>query len=241
MAIVPYSIEFWVIFALTLIVVIVKLGLTLYLLNVILKKRKEGDALASWFVLSICILMFCLFLSRICFMIFDFYYTKFDMQTYYLNPNAWFWKLGNLFSFTGMIVMVFALDKKVLQFKLKGIVEILMVIGAVIFTIYPIHNMASFNVASILMIIPSCGIIVLPLIFIKIAHTSTGEIKKTANMLLIGIILFILAGFAVNAAIVNGINAAFNTSYDVYFYLIQTTMKIVGILLIGYSATKLQL
>ena len=211
-----------------------------YMLRTIMIRRKEGQMVSTWFLWAFFTLIFCLFISRIFYVIFDFFLTKFDMNTYYIAPNYWYWKLGNLFSGLGLTYMVFALDRRLLQFKLKGIVELFMIGGLIAVMLYPINSMDDFNFVSILYVIPLFGIVVLPAIFIKIARQSTGDLRKISFSIIFGILLYSIASFAVNAAIVIEINEAAGKSMDVLLYFIQSIFKVIGIIMIAYGASKFQ-
>lgn len=240
MAIEVNSPEYFMIFGFTIMVLAVKLLMSGYMLRNIMKRRKEGQMVSTWFLWAFFILIFCLFISRVFYVLFDFYFTKFDMTTYYVYPNYWYWKMGNFFAGFGLIYMVFALDRRLLQFKLKGIIEIFMAGGLIAVMIYPIETMDDFNFVSVLYVIPLFGIVVLPLIFIKIARESTGDLRKISFSIIIGIILYTIASFAVNAAIVTALNEATSRSMDVLLYLIQTLLKMIGIVLLAYGASKFQ-
>ena len=47
-------------------------------------------------------------------------------------------------------IFVYIIDKKILQFKLKGIVEWIMFASVVVVMVYPINNMNDFNTDSTL-------------------------------------------------------------------------------------------
>lgn len=238
MTIIPNSPEFFMIVGFTIATILIKLILSIYIGLRIQKKKKEQGVMGLEFLTAVFVMIFTLFLSRIFYAFFDYYYTKFDMTLYAGEPQVWFWKIGQSIATLGQAYIIYILDKKILNFKFKGIISVLMVIGAVVTLVYPVHNLEDFNTLSIIGIIPMIGIIILPLVFISIARKSSGDIRKTAWMLVFGILLFVIGSLVINAGILTALQTAFNRPMDVYMYLVQTITKGIGICLIAYAATK---
>ena len=238
MAIIAYSTEFYAILSITIGVVIVKSILSVLLLRKTIKAKQEG--LQSYeFIGTIAILLICLVLSRIFLMIFDFSLTHFNLDSYYVGINPWFWKLGISFANFGMIPIVYVVDKKILQGKFKGIPAIWLFVGSLILLAYPVNSIQDFEVLSTVYIIASLGALIVPAVFIKMIRDTTGTLKTYSLVFLIGLILYTLAGLVVNAAILTQINELTGQPMEVFLYSLQAIFKIVGLVLFSYASSKL--
>lgn len=238
MAITPNSPEFYMILGFTLITICIKLILTIYIGLRIHQKKKEEGVVGLEFITAVMIMIFALFLSRVFLTVFDYHYTKFDMDLYPNEPQIWFWKAGQLIATLGEAYVVFILDKKIYNFKFKGMISLLMIISAMALLLYPVHDLSGFEVLSILSVICMLGIAILPITFINIALKSSGELRRTAWMLVSGMLLFIIGSIIINASILNALQEAFDRSFDVLMFLIQTILKGIGMIMIAYAATK---
>ena len=242
MAITPNSVEFYTIFWLTMFVVIVKAVVLIYLEKKIQKKKKEGSMAVS-FIRGISIFILSLLVARIFYIVFDFHYTKFDDTIYYLMPQIWYWKAGQLLSGLGQVYLVWVVDKKILDNKFKGVISILMLVLIVFPFLYPVRQdpvlgEVDFNLLSTFSIVSSLGTVIVFLVFIYIGRKSTGAVKKTAYTLSWAFFLYGIGALAVNQSIIDALQPLFSGDIDVYVYLVQSITKAVAICLIAYGATK---
>jgi hypothetical protein len=238
MAIVPNSTNFYIIFALTLVVIAAKSILVVFTGKKLMINRKSDEKVASDFLFAVFILFSSMLISRIFFAIFDFYLTKFDVSNYWMVPNVTFWKLGIMIVSLGETYVVYIIDKKILNFKIKGIIELVMIVGIILVVAYPVNSPADFDIVSILTFIPNAGMILFPIVFIWLGRRSSGEVRNTSFALAWGAALYLIGSIFVNAGILNFLNSTFSASFDVFLYFIQTITKILGIVLIAYSASK---
>jgi hypothetical protein len=227
-----------IIFLLTLVLIMVKIIMAIYLGVRLRKTKKEENPVAPFFIGSIMLVMIFWTISRIFFAIFDFFLTKFDTANYARFPDVWFWKFGALFASTGVIIVLWIVDKKILGNKFKGIFAIIMLVSTVLETIYPVTTFADFQTASAIGLIGSLFAFLIPILFIYIGIKTPG-LRKTAFLLAFGIIIYTLGGGLVSAAIINIFLTAGLTQTMVY--LISTSMKIVGLLMVTIGATRFRL
>jgi hypothetical protein len=236
------SFEYWIIFAATCFVVVVKFFMLIYIEIRIRKQNKENSTLSTIFMRATWILILCLFISRIFYMIFDFYLTSFDESLYFLEPNIWYWKAGQFIVGIGLATMVFVVDRKILDFKLKGIISYIILIGSIITLLIPVANEQDFNFVSIISSLPQVGIVVVAIVFINIALKTSGAVKKTASILIIAFILYGLSAIVVNAALIDVLDALLaqssTQSIETYTYIIQAAGKSIGNVLIPYGASR---
>ena len=236
------SLEYWLIFAATLFVVAVKLFMLVYIEIRIKKQKKINKSLSTIFMRATWVLILCLFISRIFYMIFDFHLTSFDESLYFLEPNIWYWKTGQFIVGIGLATMVFVVDRKILDFKLRGIISYIILVGSVITLLIPVANEQDFNFVSIISSLPQVGIVVVAIVFINIAVKTSGEVRKTASILIIAFMLYGLSAIVVNAALIDVLDALLadttTQSIEIYMYIIQAAGKSIGIVLIAYGASR---
>jgi hypothetical protein len=220
---------------------VMKFFLIIYLVSAFQKRKREDVVAGSDFLVAVTVLLFSLFLSRFFYMMFDFYYTKFDMNLYYLKPNVYFWQIGQCIASLGQGYLIYVVDKKILQNKFKGILAYIMIAGGIFQVAYPINSMDDFNFVSAMSIFSSLGFVILPFVFINIARKSSGELKRTAIVFVLGVIIYALGAIVVNAGLLNVINESTGKEYDVLMYYIQALSKITGMLLLAIASTKFKI
>jgi hypothetical protein len=223
-----------IIYYLTLILILVKLLMAIYL-GARLHKGKKENQVAPLFMSAIMYVMILWSISRVFFAIFDFFLTKFDTDTYALFPNVWFWKFGALFASIGVIIVLWIVDKKILGNKFKGIFAIIMLTSMVLETLWPVSTFADFQMASTIGLVGSLMAFLIPILFLYIGIKTPG-LRGTAFTLAFGIIIYTLGGGLVSAAIINVFLDAGLTQTMVYF--ISTGMKIAGLLMVTIGATR---
>lgn len=221
------SFEFKLILVLTIITVLFKLVMVLYLGNKIRQAKRDTGPSSTEFMTGMWIFMLALLISRIFYMIFDFYFTKFDMTKYADLPDVWFWKTGQMISGLGIAYLIDVVDRKILQRKFKGILTFIMVAGAIMVMVIPINTLDDFALVSTVSMIPQLGVVIVPFVFISLGLKATGELRQTSWMIVLASILLAFASIVVNGGIVNALNAALApNSIDVYLYLVQMVCKI---------------
>ena len=135
MSIQPNSPEFNTIVALTIALLIVKLIISLYLGKKIIERKKETGKISYGFVTSLFVLTICLFISRLFYFQFDFIFSQMDPTTYHIFPNYIPWKIAAFMSGLGYANFIFVIDKKILGFKLKGIITYIVIFVSVLILI----------------------------------------------------------------------------------------------------------
>ncbi len=228
--------KYVIIFYLTLVVILVKIIMAIYLAVRLRRSKKEENPVAPIFMSSIMWVMVLWTISRIFFMIFDFILTQFNTAYYGIFPNPWFWKFGAMFASIGVIVVLWIIDRKILGNKFKGIFAIIMLASLVLMMLYPVNNFTpDFQTASLIGLVGSLMAFLIPILFLYIGIKTPG-LRKTAFLLAFGIIIYVLGGGLVSAAIIEIFTNAGMTQELVY--LISTSMKIVGLLMITVGATR---
>lgn len=234
----PGSFEFQLFFILTLLLLVTKGILLLFVGNKLIKKKREGGSISMDFVFGMFILLLSLFISRLFFVYFDFILTEFDSSAYYLFPNYLFWKMGMVITSIGIGILLFITDKKVLGFKLKGIFSYIAFIGAVIILLYPVNTANDFAFISGLSIITNGSIAILLLFFIYIAIKSTGDVRRNAIFIVIGGLTYALGSILVNEALLTQLRLAFGEEIHIVVFFLFILFKIIGLVFMSYAFTK---
>ncbi|MBN2152916.1 MAG: hypothetical protein JW839_15805 [Candidatus Lokiarchaeota archaeon] len=231
----PIPDTYEIIFLLTLGLILVKLILGLYLAVKVRRSKKEENPVAPLFIGTVMLLMFLWAVSRTLFMEFDFFLTKFVEATYPDFPNVWFWKFGSVFASVGVIAILFIVDKKILSNKFKGVFAYIMLAAAIVQFAYPVDDYADFVVASTIGIVGSATSFLIPILFLYIGKKTPG-LRRTAFTFAFGIIIYVLGGALVSASIIPMFYALGLSQTMVY--LISTSMKVLGLLMVAYGTTR---
>ncbi|MGV9202903.1 MAG: hypothetical protein ACOC44_02660 [Promethearchaeia archaeon] len=220
-----------------MVILIVKFILILYLgKNVHEQKKKTGEYKVD-FLFSVFILVIFLFISRIFFTYFDFFLTEFDSTTYYEFPNYLYWKMGVIFSSIGIAFVLYIVDRKVFNFKFKGIFTLIVIAGALIILFIPINSPTDFTTASFLLIFTQVGTVLIPLMFIYIALKTPG-LRKTALFIAIGFIFYGLAALLINESFVILMRDLFGSQAHIIMFFFFMVFKIIGLFLIARGVTQ---
>jgi len=168
------NIEFSLILTFTIILLLAQLLIALYLLIKINIKKKERGRINFDFLFSIFILMICLSISLILYAHFNFNLTHFDPSNYHLYPYVFVWKLGSLISFIGYTVVLYIIDKDMLEFRMKGILAYIVLLVAIIQFLWPVSQPEDFEFIATLGIVGNIVAIVIPINFFYIGKKTLG-------------------------------------------------------------------
>jgi len=230
----PIPTGYEIIFMLTLVIILVKLVLGIYLAIKVKKSKKEENPVAPVFIGAVMLLMFLWAISRTLFMIFDFFLTKYDTDFY--AQHVWWWKSGSLFAAVGVIAILFIIDKKILSNKFKGIFAYLMLAGTILQFVYPVNTYdPDFIVASTIGILGSATSFLVPILFLYIGKKTPG-LRKTAFTFAFGIIICVVGSAFVSASLITIFYSAGLDTNQVY--LISTSMKVIGLSMVTYGTTR---
>jgi hypothetical protein len=218
-------------FVFTLIIMLVKFSLILFITYKLARKRNKENAVASTFLKSVLFLMICFLVSRFIYMLFDFFLTKFDSTTYPLFPNIWYWKTATLISAVGIGVLLLIIDRRILQNKFKGLFGIIIFIASAIQFFYPVQTEADFNLVSTIGSFASFCSFLIPILFFWIGAKTPG-LRKTSFAIAFGVIIYAVGGAAVSATFISLIGFTQDT-----MYVVSTVMKTIGLVMITYGAT----
>ena len=225
-------------FLLTIILLIAKLILIIYLGWETYQKTKKAEKFTYDFQFSILIVFICLFFSRILFLIFDYLY-EFDPDKLYIMPNIIVWKVATLIYCFGFANLLFVLDRKTLKFKFKGIFAYILIIVALIILFYPVYSAEDFLVVSYLTIIANITAIIIPFTFFYAGYNII-QFRKYFYMMGFGTILYAIGGNMANDLLLDPIRTAFGNEIIVFIYLFfSIILKIIGLSMITWGVKRI--
>ena len=181
--------------------------------------------------------MICLIVSRAFYIIFDFFLTFFDSETYYLFPNYVFWKLGFTISTIGFAFVIYIIDKKALKFKLKGIFAYFSVAIAIIIFLIPTNSSEDFSFLSFLGILASISGLILIVLFVYIGITIQ-PLRKTSFIITFGFLIYAFGSVLISEFILEPARAIYGPQIHIIAYLAYLIFKIIALILISYSIKK---
>ncbi len=229
--------EYNVFFGLTILLLITKAALSIYLGKRLLDSKKETGKIKLNFITAFFVLILCLFISRLFYLYFDFFLTKLDPTTYYLMPNVWVWKIAGIALSIGFAFVLYTLDKKALKFKLKGIPAYCTLGSEILVLIIPVNSQEDFVFVSGVGIIGGLGAIMVLIIFLYIGIKIPG-LRKPSFMITLGLVTYVLGALLFNEFIVSLLISIFGPQFRVTAYTLFMILKILGLIIIAFSVTK---
>ncbi len=219
------------ILVLTAIIVAVKLILLIYLQHKIAIKKKQGSLAGIHFLQGISILLFGLIVSRLLFSYFDFVITDFDASTYATFPAWSIWKISMIAVCVTLIYLLWILDKHILENRMKGIPAYVTTLVLSIAMIMPVTSLEDFKLMSLIASLASMSALIVPIVFLFIAKKTTGEIRKFALLISVGIFIYAISAVIVNENLLNENNRT-------TMWIISVIGKTIGLSLFTLSALK---
>lgn len=224
------------VFYLTILLIIIKCSLVVFLSKKVVDKKRNKIEAGVKFLTATAVLMAGLFVSRIIFTIFDFQLTDFDSTKY--PEHVLLWKIAFLVATITLVYMIWILDKVVIENKLKGIPAIILIILAIFIFVYPVNTVVDFQILSAICAVANLVSILIPGVFIYVGKNSSGDIRKNAYFISLGMLVYALSMLLVNEALISAVNAAFGFDSSILFWIISMTGKCIGLTIFTHYATK---
>jgi len=238
MAIEPNSFEFNFLFVLTIILLSIKLIFAIFLFLRVLKRKRKKGSFEFDFHFAMFVFIICLIISEMFYMYFDFYLTEFDSDKYYLLENVIYYKIGGTVYLIGFAILLFTIDKKVLEFKFKGVFSYILFFGALFVLFYPITTAEEFEFVSLIeMIVVFVGGFIFPIVFLYFG-IKVPKLRNATFLFAFGIIVFILGAALLGEVIVNPLKEVYGIGILVVIWIFALVLKIIGLILITYSSIK---
>lgn len=228
------SLEFRLIFAITMVVIVIKYVLAISLGHKVYLRTKHQGQFKADMLFMMCLYLFLAGTARILYSVFDFYYTQFDPAKYV--DNVWWWKTALVVAQVMLVGLLYTMDKRIYFFKWKGIPALIIGITICVQFFYPINNMADFEFVSSLFIITIGGSLLLPIMFIHLGSKKP-EIRKDSWRIGFGIILYSIGSAILMENILGPLAIQYTDMIRVYFYLISTMCKVIGLSMVYLGST----
>lgn len=234
MSLSPSSVEFKLFFALTIFLVSLKIILIFLFGRAVNRERKENGTLVFNFLFATFILLLCLFISRLFFIYFDFFLTELDSDLYHLYPYIIYWKIGIAISYIGIAILILFIDKGIFNFRLKGLPFITMLIVIIFVLLYPVNTARDFEFISLLLIINTIWLLIIPLIYFYIS-IKRPEFKKMSLLISFGFIFYGIGPVVINEQIIAVMISIFGPGFRLISYFAFAITKLVGLLMLSYG------
>ncbi|MBD3253963.1 MAG: hypothetical protein GF383_02670 [Candidatus Lokiarchaeota archaeon] len=232
------SFEYVLLFTLTLILIGGKSLLGAFLLNRVIENTKKRGNFEIDFVFGIFILVLCFAVSRILYTYFDFFLTRFDYNKYHLIPNQYVWKAASVVFLSGLAILMFIIDKKVINFKFKGVFAYIIIAVIIFELIYPISSADDFELIAMVETIGALiGVILFPMIFIYLG-IKTPRLRKISLIFAFGIIIFAIGAGIQARFVIIPLMEIYGAIMKSIVWIISISMKLIGLTMITYSCTK---
>lgn len=238
MTLIPYSFEYNLLFTLTILLLISKFLLTIYLGSRVLKKRKERGKFEINFIFGIFILMLGLLISRLIYFYFDFYLTLYDQALLHIFPNVIYWKIASFISSLSFVILLFIIDRKMLRFKFKGFLAYFLLGVALFQIIYPVFTAEDFQLISAVGMLGSLVMVLIPALFIYIG-IKRPELRKVSFIFVLGAVCYFFGSIIESEFIVAPLQAFFGVEFRFVIFLASLIIKISGLVIITSSSMKI--
>jgi hypothetical protein len=229
--------EFNILLLLTIVLLIGKGILVAFLGYKIIERKKKTGEFSMGFVFGVFIMILSLLISRIFYSMFDFYYSAFDSSTFHKMPNVIFWKLGAFISVLGYALFLYITDKRVLDFKLKAIPAIILLVIVILILIFPVNLPQDFQIVAILPLFANIVAIIIPVVFFILARKKT-PFRIPSFAVAFGVIIYAIGGNITMEPLLNALAAATGSSMRVPMFSISLIFKLAGLFLFSYGITQ---
>lgn len=240
MKIEPNTFEYEFLLTLVIIIVIVKGIFSLYLLKKLFEKKEKEGKFQVDFLFCAFIFMVSLFISRILLIYYDFFLTYLDPSLFHLKPNVYIWKIANFPATLSISLMLYTLDKKVINFKLKGVLAYITLGVGFFQLLYPVNSAEDFQFIQNVGFIGIMVSLVLPFFFIYIAKISPrgSDLQKSSIALAIGIIVYAIGGNFVSETFLAPARDLYGDGVIITMWTLSLIIKLSGLGLLTYGARK---
>ena len=221
----------------TILLLIAQLLIALYLLIKIFHKKKESQRINFDFLFSIFILMICLSISLVLYAHFNFNLTHFDPKKYYLYPNVFVWKLASLINLIGYSVVLYIVDKEVLDFRFKRILAYIVLVVAIIQFLWPVSQPEDFEFITNIVIVDTLVAIVIPIISFYVGK-KTPALRLAGYLIALGVLVYGIGSILLDETIVIQLEIVFDGEIRVFLYVLSLSLNITGLILVAYGVIK---
>ncbi|MBD3195860.1 MAG: hypothetical protein GF317_12435 [Candidatus Lokiarchaeota archaeon] len=216
--------------------IVAKILTSCYLGYKIWERNEKTGKISFGFVFSLYIMMICLFVSRIFYFTFDFYFTNLNPSLYQIFPNVWFWKIAVVISAFGYSFVLFIIDRSILDFKFKGVLSYMMFTVALIIFFYPVNTSSDFELVSTLLFLINIIAIAIPVLFFYIGYHEA-DFRNPSVLIAIGVIIYAVGANVLIESVVSLLDSLL-PGIRIPLYTLSLFMKLIGIVIYSYGVIK---
>jgi len=225
---------------LTVFIIIVKWSLVCVLAVKLYQKKKKQRLEITDFFVGVFVFLLTLAISRVLFFYFDFYLTALDPANFLMGSNLIYWRIASAITGFGVGFLLIVVDKRILSFKLKGILGYIVMGSAVLHLFYPIYTLNDFWTLSTIGTIAGASIIIIPIFFLYLGIKVPSN-RAVAFLLAIGSICYAIASLGISETFLGPLEQLVGGDIRSIFIIIMTIMRAGSLITIGLSSTKLQI
>ncbi|MFO8019828.1 MAG: hypothetical protein R6U96_14485 [Promethearchaeia archaeon] len=155
-------------------------------------------------------------------------------------PNVLIWKIASFIAAVGFVFVLYIIDKKVLKFKLKGLLAYVYLVAAFIQFLYPVNTLTDFEFISTIGFYSNLMALIIPVIFFYIGIRIPG-LRRTSFLIAIAVIFYGLGGSLASEALMAPLMDMFGPDIRFILYFLFLTFKLVGLTLLAQNVTKFNL
>ncbi len=230
------DVELNIFFALSVILVAVKIYLLAFLSKKEVDHAKTVGKFSFGFVFSVILLLTCLIAARLVYMQFDFVLTRFDSGVYHSSPAVWYWKTATLIASMGYAVFIFVTDYRIFKFKFKGFFAYMIMAFAMCLFFIPVHSKPDFDFISLFLLSANCVSIMLPVFFIYMGRQRS-PYQKPSLLIAFGIIIYAIGATVTIESLIVSLVSAFGEVARLVIYLSSLILKIAGLAMFAYGVS----
>lgn len=237
MAINPGTLEYNVLLGLTITIVLIKSLLAVRLALVIRRNRRAQGNVTYDFLFAVLVFFLFAAASRVLYAVFDFHFTYFEVSRY--ADHAWWWKAATLCYQLGIAMLLWTLDKRILNNKFRGALAYIVLATGIVVFLYPVQTHADFSTMSSIVIVSGLVATLFPVLFFYVGWKNP-PIRRNAWIIAFGAIVYFVGTSLVAEEFLTPLVNEFGAQLQVTFYILSTSLKTVGLLMLAYGTMLLK-
>jgi hypothetical protein len=224
----------------TIIVIIAKFAIGAFIGRRVVIQAKDQEKRRFTFLAAAFLLFMCLAISRAIYFYYDFFLTNFVADQLWRQPQVFYWQAATAIAGYSSAFLLFVLERDIYRFKTCLIPTGAVIVTATVQLLFPIKSIDDFQLVSTIGLVGTLALLLAIITFIYLAIKSTGLLRKVCVVLMVGILLYAVAGMAMSENILSVLEAAvpgIRTSIIVAVPII----KIFSFVIISWGAVHFQL
>jgi len=157
-----------------------------------------------------------------------------------LDSNLIYWRIASAITGLGVGFLLIVVDKRILSFKLKGILGYIVISSAILHLFYPIYTLNDFTTLSTIGTISGASILIVPIFFLYLGIKVPSN-RRTAFLLALGSILYAIAALSISESVLGPLEQMFGGDIRAIFTIVMIIVRAGSLIIIALSSTKLEI